>query len=386
MKVEYLIIQNEDKNYCNSVESLEKLLTINDKISSIEKNLLTFEHKGKSYGFEFNITSGNIDNNDERYFKISISRKDESTSVDLLASLCREIKIIIQERLKSPKINTLWDDIGRDYAIKAYPLINEVENLMRKLISEFLYIKVGKDFAKKHIHQDEVNKIEAKTNDKRKFIGELYLLDFIDLSNVLFKTYRDIELENVERIVLKCKKSNKIDIQDFEGVIAKSNWERYFSKILDIEESDLKNKWEELYQYRNYVAHNGFINKSEFDKIKKLCNDLKELLNKTISKFDKVKITESQKQKIVENFKSDGGERLMYRYYFKVKDKVVHVGITVDLQRREYEFKTSGKTTTIDGNIYRWVDGRIFQVGLPVSQEPALKWEKENAFYVYKNP
>jgi len=344
MKVEYLIIQNEDKNYCNSVESLEKLLTINDKISSIEKNLLTFEHKGKSYGFEFNITSGNIDNNDERYFKISISRKDESTSVDLLASLCREIKIIIQERLKSPKINTLWDDIGR------------------------------------------VNKIEAKTNDKRKFIGELYLLDFIDLSNVLFKTYRDIELENVERIVLKCKKSNKIDIQDFEGVIAKSNWERYFSKILDIEESDLKNKWEELYQYRNYVAHNGFINKSEFDKIKKLCNDLKELLNKTISKFDKVKITESQKQKIVENFKSDGGERLMYRYYFKVKDKVVHVGITVDLQRREYEFKTSGKTTTIDGNIYRWVDGRIFQVGLPVSQEPALKWEKENAFYVYKNP
>lgn len=316
MKVEYLIIQNDDKNYCNSVESLEKLLTIDDKILSIKKNLLTFEYKEKSHEFEFNVTSGNIDSNDERYFKISISKKEESTSVDVLASLCREIKIIVQERLKSPKINTLWDDVGRDYAIKAYPLINEVENLMRKLISEFLYINVGKDFAKKHIHRDELSKIEAKANGKQKFIGELYLLDFIDLSNVLFKKYRDIELENVERIILKCKQANKIELQDIEGVIAKSNWERYFSNIIDFEEDQLAKKWGTLYHYRNHIAHNRFISLQTFNSIKELCEELKETLQESIEKIHLIEVPEEERESVINTIDQNLNETLI-EYHLK---------------------------------------------------------------------
>ena len=58
-------------------------------------------------------------------------------------------------------------------------------------------------------------------------------------------------------------------------------------------------------------------------------------------------------------------ERDTYKYQFKVGNKVVHEGITNDLERRESEHQQ------------RWPNGHIKQVGHAVTEESARDWEKE---------
>ena len=57
-----------------------------------------------------------------------------------------------------------------------------------------------------------------------------------------------------------------------------------------------------------------------------------------------------------------------YKYYFKVGSKIVHGGITGDLERREVEHQQE------------WPTGHITQVGRRTTEEPAREWEKEKGF------
>ena len=58
-------------------------------------------------------------------------------------------------------------------------------------------------------------------------------------------------------------------------------------------------------------------------------------------------------------------QRDTYKYHFKVRNKIVHSGITDDLERREKEHQR------------KWPGGHIKQVGLKSTEEGAREWEKE---------
>ncbi len=57
-----------------------------------------------------------------------------------------------------------------------------------------------------------------------------------------------------------------------------------------------------------------------------------------------------------------------YKYQFKVGNKIVHGGITNDLERREQEHQQDHP------------GGRIIQVGRRTTEESARKWEKEKGY------
>ena len=57
--------------------------------------------------------------------------------------------------------------------------------------------------------------------------------------------------------------------------------------------------------------------------------------------------------------------RPMYKYQVKVGKKIVHRGITNNLQRREQEHQQ------------KWPGGHIVQVGRRTTEEAALEWERE---------
>jgi predicted GIY-YIG superfamily endonuclease len=59
-----------------------------------------------------------------------------------------------------------------------------------------------------------------------------------------------------------------------------------------------------------------------------------------------------------------GKNRDTYKYDFKLGNKIVHSGITNDLDRREQEHKQ------------RWPNGHIKKVGNVTTGEAALKWEE----------
>jgi predicted GIY-YIG superfamily endonuclease len=57
-----------------------------------------------------------------------------------------------------------------------------------------------------------------------------------------------------------------------------------------------------------------------------------------------------------------------YKYYFKVGNKIVHGGITNDLERREQEHHQE------------WPSGHIVQVGRRTTEDAARDWEGEKGF------
>jgi len=56
--------------------------------------------------------------------------------------------------------------------------------------------------------------------------------------------------------------------------------------------------------------------------------------------------------------------RNTYKYDFKLKQKIVHSGITNDLERREVEHQQ------------KWPKGHIVQVGNKTTEEAAREWEE----------
>ena len=60
-----------------------------------------------------------------------------------------------------------------------------------------------------------------------------------------------------------------------------------------------------------------------------------------------------------------GKPRDTYKYYFKVGNKIVHGGITEDLDRREQEHQQ------------KWTKGHLYKVGRRTTEEAARKWEKD---------
>ena len=57
-------------------------------------------------------------------------------------------------------------------------------------------------------------------------------------------------------------------------------------------------------------------------------------------------------------------KRNTYKYHFKIGKKIVHSGITDDLDRREQEHKQ------------KWPTGHIIQAGYKTTEEAAKIWEK----------
>ncbi len=57
-----------------------------------------------------------------------------------------------------------------------------------------------------------------------------------------------------------------------------------------------------------------------------------------------------------------------YKYQFKVGRKIVHCGITDNLERREQEHQE------------KWPKGRIKQVGRRTTEDAARKWEKKKGY------
>lgn len=204
MKLEYLIHVNSEDPFCKTKKAFIDFLKVDSQIS-ISGGQITYRRgsQGKPIvSARFRVEIGTVQSKDELFFLLALELTDENL-VDEFAELGNRVKEITGRiNPNTTVVNTLWDDIGRYYATLAYPLINEIENLMRKLISKFMLVNVGMNWSKESIHNDLFSKIE-NFKDEALYLNDLFKLDFIQLSEVLFKKKRDISLEDIDRLLLK---------------------------------------------------------------------------------------------------------------------------------------------------------------------------------------
>ncbi len=290
IKVEYLITYNIKGSTLQTTDNYKYLLMSNALISFNDENQLVFE----DVIFNFELLKHEIIDKNQRIFKVNISCED----LLLIDKMSELLKIIREFTFKTEgKTTILWDEISNHYSSLAYPEINKIENLLRKLITYFMITNFGFEWTEESIPLDLKNGVK-KNRDKNNFLHDT---DFIQLSDFLFKPYSSKNIDLLFKDIKDKKIGEIIDYKYFNQFVPKSNWERYFNAFVDYEDGNLSKKWNQLYELRCLIAHNNFLTKKDYKNIIDLVNELSEKFNQAIEFVNKIIIPKNEKEAVLES-------------------------------------------------------------------------------------
>lgn len=332
LRVDYLVIVDIKDGFCNSLTSFNNLLNSYDDID-IRGGFISFT--GKRFGYE--VQTDIISQGQQRYFHLKIT----STSVeeiDKFAELLKLVRTVLHKIGSSPP-ECLWDDISLYYAQKAYPLIYEIENLMRKLITKFMLTTLGVQWTKGAIPDDVRQSVRA---DAKRGADYLYEVDFIQLSNFLFTQYASLDVSQLFEKIGKAQNLTDLSLDEIKQFVPKSNWERYFSSVVDCESDYLKKRWKDLYDLRCKVAHNRFFNQADFQRLCSIVDEVKDKLQKALDNLDRVTIADNERETVAENMvgnlNASYGEFLLnWKQLMKLLQDIAFVCANTDNELKELQ-------------------------------------------------
>ncbi len=305
MNIDYLITVETKDSLCTDIQGFKNLLKANSSIS-ITNRTIVYRKENVLVRANYTLKYSKISADEIFfYFKLKFESDDDTREI---RELIHKLKNNIIPRINpnKTKLDIIWNDIETKYSIQSYPIINNVENLMRKLIILFMTINVGKEWTIKNLSNSisqKVAKNELKTND-------IYKIDFIQINDVLFKKYADLDVGNNLRNVVKKIDSNELVdkteiINELSPFIPKSNWERYFENKVDYSGIELSKAWKKLYDLRNKVAHNRGIDKSDFEDIKTISGKITKAISNAIKNVFEIQLTDDEKLNVVVNIGSE---------------------------------------------------------------------------------
>ncbi|OEZ93923.1 hypothetical protein JAB8_00730 [Janthinobacterium sp. HH106] len=291
VSVEYLAIMDKQSTFCDSIISFNKFLQVDSSIV-INGGKIHFK---ESFVCDYKIHDGDVTGRNQHYFHV-LFKIDSDADGDLI-KFSEFLKIIrgLFSRINA-EVETLWDDISFCYSKKAYTIIHQVENLMRKLISNFMLVKIGTDWVVE-TSPPEINDVINKGKRSSK-INVLHNLDFIHLAHFLIKPYTKTGIAELYSGI-KAAESTE-DLEKLKSCLPESNWNRYFSSLVSCDDTFLQKRWDDLYIYRCIIAHNAILNKSQFDRVLEISNELNETLINALSKLPQVTVPESEVKDVVE--------------------------------------------------------------------------------------
>jgi hypothetical protein len=291
--VEYLIIIKND-TFCDSDTAFLKFIDVDSRLSISEKDnqlKISLKKSGK-LTVSYTLLSDLVPSQKERYFKFTLVNNDVN-KIDELNELTIHFESIVSKLDSEVSINLLWNDVSRIYAIEGYSLINEVENLLRRLIGSFMLTNVGYDYPKYHIPTEVENRERHLKINYSDYLHQTY---FSDLKTILFEGQREFKYRNIgdiQKIVEKhiSEKKNHILIDDLKGVIAKSLWEKYFAKDTNYQKKELEDDLEKLNSLRNEIAHNRHVSRETLGKIQSISKRIIKTLKLEIADLPNKKLT-----------------------------------------------------------------------------------------------
>ncbi len=289
IKVEYLLPFETKNGICKNIESFKSLIATHEDLY-IEGDSIKF--KDCDFGFKADLNEV-LEQNLTVIHVLFESEEVSEGFREMLKSFRTVVGILLKDNLQ-----LIWDGIGFELSQELYPKIYKIENLMRKLISKFMLINLGIGWC--HSFVPEEVKENVKSPKGKVNHGILYEVDFIQLSNFLFKNYALKDAGNLPKIIDEILQGEMTDekrskILDY---IPKNNWDRYFCDVVNCESEQLKKKWTRLYEIRCIVAHNKSINQLEFDDGNDLCEFLEKVLETAFDGLDSIEISELEKENV----------------------------------------------------------------------------------------
>ena len=296
MKIEYIFIK-EHNDFCNNPDQFISLLSSNTRIN-ITDGTIEVSRKIASYTLDHQY----VENSKEDVFHMVLESTAE-TDEDKVAVLetIDDVLRRINDTVPMFSINTIYDEVSMYYAKKLYPQMNNVENLLRKIIYLFMLKNLGSKWISKNV-PEEMKQSIGKTLKKNeiKDITEdyIYYAEFDVLGWFFFAKYK---LDtNYQRLFTELRKKENQNEEKIEKLIgnfeAKSNWDRYFSEKIEVK--DLSRKWGKLYKYRNQVAHAKRISKKEYIAAEELINELTQGFESCLSHMNEVELSGEQSEAV----------------------------------------------------------------------------------------
>ncbi len=302
MKIEYLIIKPKD-DFCTTPDKFLSLLSSNSRLG-VKDNQISFQNES----FPYSLDSETVEykNRKEIVFHFIVcSEKNEPEGLENIDGLLHRIN----SGYGNPFIiNTIWDDVSIYYAKDLFPKIIETENLLRCVIYRFMIRIAGSGWFTSNSpdgFQDAIKKTYEKNDVPNELISDqLYYADFIQLRRFFFEPYSIRKLSqdlisSLRQIDLHSEAGkNKIDklIETYES---KSNWERYFSRKMAVQ--DLDKKWDELYKYRNSAAHSKRIRKKDADAAQGLIEELQAAFDICLNNIGQIELSDEEIEAVKEH-------------------------------------------------------------------------------------
>ncbi|HYH75009.1 MAG TPA: hypothetical protein VD735_03530 [Candidatus Saccharimonadales bacterium] len=296
-KVEYLLLLEGDNITCTKVDSLLHLLQSDSDIVISENNKSATYRGNQSFDVDIDMGSaGQGKASGSIYFDMSFSCNSEA-DLNIFGDFLRSVRVVLSPLFpKNPDaLQILRDDLSLYYRIKAYPLISEIENSMRRLITKFMQVNVGMGWTRERV-PDEISKNKFKNEDTT----FLHNVDFINLKELLlsqnYSKHKESLINN-----LKTSQKETFTKAEIESLIPVSNWDRYFSAKIKVDAEELDNDWTQLYELRCKVAHNRTFTSSDLTRTETLGKKVVIILEAAQQELDSIHVNEDEAQGIAED-------------------------------------------------------------------------------------
>lgn len=306
---EVLILDPNGKSEILSPKSLVYGIMSTEKLWSNAKSV---EKKG-----EFSIVDGEIelkikpvDTSSTLYDLIEAGFviKVKSMNFEKLERFRLLFVIHLRNRLSFEHIRVLTDDISTEISNKAYPLINELENLLRRYISKFFTQKIGLDWWQKAVPDKVIDKTKMRTGNENVFSNivqtDLTLIDFDDLGEIIYK--HKLGFNRPQNLADSLSQVNTLEELEKLKADLDSNYNRFFKE--NFKDKGFDKKWKQLFKIRNKVAHNNLFVVEDLNNTISLHDELKEIILNAESKIDEFKFSVEEQVAIREKI-SDKAEK-----------------------------------------------------------------------------
>lgn len=309
MKTEYLITFDPKQCMCTDEKKFRSLLSSHDLISMEDNKII---YKGKTYDYQ--LAQGSLPDS-SKYYDLTIEcSSNTEDDMDTFKSCLRDIRSICT-KLSGREIIILNDGLGEEYCILGYPKIYRTENLMRKLISKFMAISIGYNWHDSNIPKEVLESVRGQSKkEKTNFLHEV---DFIQLSNFLFKKYTKSDANAFFDGIKKMDDNETITYKEVKYYAHFTNWEKYFSEKVQCESEYLRTKWEKLYDYRCKIAHCRGITKDELDDLSIISDDICQKIQSALDSISDLHIEDIEREELAENISGvaiKGSSELIYMF------------------------------------------------------------------------
>ena len=243
---------------------------------------------------------------DTYYLDIEVSGKTRTQVVSCLESVQHRL---LNSGVRERYIDIIsYDAVSEHYCNKITPDLNTLERNLRKLFFNIYVVNFGQEYIQavgepsvqkkakelvgKNVDKEQRRENKRQYNASNEDIKEIeylqlffYSMELGDVEDWLF-TDRCTEFDRNEREKFLSEHKDLSELSDeelrkaFSDLEPKSDWERFFSKKIELE--NIKGILKQIHKYRNKVAHYKFFNKEEYQECKKLIASLDAAVLKAI--------------------------------------------------------------------------------------------------------